>query len=89
MKKLFIVIKNFSLISIFILILGSRHLDDCPAQPYIPIWHIVAGCSGILCKIQYNYYLTSNIRETMYIPIWHKVSGFFFMKYVNLIYFPI
>jgi len=41
------------LLSIAILIVGSRHLDDCPAQPYIPIWHIVAGCSGILLPVLY------------------------------------
>ncbi|XP_023337827.1 uncharacterized protein LOC111708624 [Eurytemora carolleeae] len=41
------------LLSIAIISVGGHHLEDCPAQPNLPIWHIVAGCSGLLVPILY------------------------------------
>lgn len=41
------------LLSIAIISVGSHHLDDCPAEPHLPIWHIVAGCSGLIVPVLY------------------------------------
>ena len=27
---------------------GAKYLDDCPAERYIPIYLVVAGCFGVL-----------------------------------------
>ena len=36
--------------------IGSIHLKDCPAHPYIPIFLIVAGNEYILNKGQHYFY---------------------------------
>jgi len=41
------------LLSIAIISVGSHHLEDCPAEPNLPIWHIVAGCSGLIVPVLY------------------------------------
>ena len=33
--------------------LGILHIEDCPIQPLLPIWHIVAGSTGLLVPILY------------------------------------
>jgi len=35
------------LLSLAILAVGIIHLGECSSQPYLPLWHIVAGASGI------------------------------------------
>ena len=27
---------------------GVKHLEDCPVEPYIPIYLLVGGCVGLL-----------------------------------------
>ena len=41
------------LLSVAILAVGALHLGECPAQPYLPIWHIVAGSSGLIVPVLY------------------------------------
>ena len=41
------------------MIVGSLHLGDCHVQPLLPIWHIIAGSSG-LCT-PFFYLLFDNI----------------------------
>lgn len=41
------------LLSISILAVGSHKLGTCPAQPNLPVWHIVAGASGLLAPVLY------------------------------------
>ncbi len=41
------------LLSLAILIVGALHLGDCQAQPLLPIWHIVAGSSGLCTPFFY------------------------------------
>ena len=41
------------LMSIAILVVGSMHLGKCDAQHLLPVWHIVAGTSGMLVPIFY------------------------------------
>ncbi|XP_048885846.1 zgc:103586 isoform X2 [Brienomyrus brachyistius] len=33
--------------------LGSMHINDCPKQPYIPIYLLVFGLVGLLLQVQY------------------------------------
>ena len=33
--------------------LGILHIEDCPIQPLLPVWHIVAGSTGLLVPILY------------------------------------
>ena len=47
------------LLSLSIMIVGVLHLGDCPIQPLLPIWHIVAGSSG-LCT-PFFYLLFDNV----------------------------
>ena len=39
------------LLSIAVLVFGSTHLGQCKAQPLLPVWHIVAGVSGMLASM--------------------------------------
>ena len=32
---------------------GLLHLEDCPGQPLLPVWHIVAGSTGLLVPLLY------------------------------------
>ena len=32
---------------------GVLHLSDCPGQPLLPVWHIVAGSTGLLVPLLY------------------------------------
>lgn len=47
------------LLSLSIMIVGVLHLGDCQIQPLLPIWHIVAGSSG-LCT-PFFYLLFDNV----------------------------
>ena len=49
-KSLFQVIP---LLSLSIVIVGALHIDDCKIQPLLPIWHIVAGSSGLCTPFFY------------------------------------
>ena len=41
------------LLSLAILVVGALHLGQCDAQPLLPVWHMVAGASGILTPLFY------------------------------------
>ena len=41
------------LLSLAIVIVGALHLGDCQVQPLLPIWHIVAGASGLCTPFFY------------------------------------
>lgn len=41
------------LLSLSIVIVGALHIDDCKIQPLLPIWHIVAGSSGLCTPFFY------------------------------------
>jgi hypothetical protein len=41
------------LLSLSILTVGFIHLDACPAQPLLPVWHSVAGASGLIVPFLY------------------------------------
>lgn len=41
------------LLSSAIFIVGLTHLGQCQAQPLLPLWHIIAGTSGMLTPILY------------------------------------
>jgi len=41
------------LLSLSIAIVGGLHLGECEIQPLLPIWHIVAGTSGICTPFLY------------------------------------
>lgn len=41
------------LLSIAIIAVGSQHLEDCAEQKNLAVWHIVAGCSGLLVPTLY------------------------------------
>lgn len=36
-----------------ILIVGILHLHDCPSEPLLPVWHVVAGITGLLVPLLY------------------------------------
>ena len=40
-------------IKIIHLTAGVLHLEDCPGQPLLPVWHIVAGSTGLLVPLLY------------------------------------
>ena len=35
------------------LISGLLHIDDCTAQPLLPVWHVVAGSTGLVVPLLY------------------------------------
>ena len=41
------------LLSLSIAIVGGLHLGECEVQPLLPVWHIVAGTSGICTPFLY------------------------------------
>jgi len=45
-------------VPIAMIVMGSRYLHECPAEPYIPIYLIVGGCFGVLKNL-------SNIGQRM------------------------
>ena len=47
------------------LCIGVKHLEDCPVEPYIPIYLLVGGCFGLLkvlsmlwMQVRYRRYRT-------------------------------
>ena len=38
---------------IVLLVSGLLHLDDCPGQPLLPAWHMVAGSTGLVVPLLY------------------------------------
>nr|XP_023688227.1 uncharacterized protein LOC111854478 isoform X4 [Paramormyrops kingsleyae] len=42
-----------ALLPLSMIALGSLHINDCPKQPYIPIYLLVFGVVGILLQVQY------------------------------------
>ena len=32
---------------------GLLHIDDCTAQPLLPVWHVVAGSTGLVVPLLY------------------------------------
>jgi len=41
------------LLSAALLVVGVLHVNDCQAQPLLPIWHIVAGSTGLIVPLLY------------------------------------
>lgn len=41
------------LLSAALLVVGILHVHDCQAQPLLPIWHIVAGSTGLVVPLLY------------------------------------
>ena len=56
------------LLSISLIAIGSIHFEDCPAQPLLPVWHIVAGASGLLVPILYIIFDKVNPRLSKAFP---------------------
>lgn len=50
------------LLSISLITIGSIHIDQCPAQPLLPVWHVVAGASGLFVPILYVLFDNVNPR---------------------------
>ena len=61
------------LFSIALLLVGTLHLGRCQAQPYLPIWHIVAGSCGLLAPIFYLLFDELNPRMSRRFPIISEV----------------
>ena len=47
------ILQVIPLLSLSIAIVGGLHLGECEIQPLLPIWHIVAGTSGICTPFLY------------------------------------
>ena len=60
------------LMSMSILVVGSMYTDKCESTPLLPVWHIVAGASGILIPIFYLLFDEINPRLSQRSP---AVSG--------------
>ncbi|CAG5136013.1 unnamed protein product, partial [Candidula unifasciata] len=56
-----IILGVFIAIPLAMLIMGSIHLDHCPAERMIPIYLIVSGCAGIVRNV---YSLIQRCRKT-------------------------
>ena len=56
------------LMSLSILVVGSMYTDECDSQPLLPVWHIVAGASGILTPIFYLLFDEINPRLSQRSP---------------------
>lgn len=41
------------LLSAALLVIGVLHLDGCSSQPLLPVWHIVAGSTGLIVPLLY------------------------------------
>ncbi|XP_071742768.1 uncharacterized protein [Lepeophtheirus salmonis] len=64
------------LLSLAILVIGALHSsgDYCGAQPYLPLWHIIAGSSGLVIPILYLLFDEINPRLSRRFP---SLSEFF------------
>ena len=60
------------LLSLSIMAVGSHKLGKCPGQPNLPVWHIVAGASGLLAPLLYLCFDEVNIWMDQRLP---KVSN--------------
>ena len=56
------------LMSLSILVVGSMYTDKCESTPLLPVWHIVAGASGILTPIFYLLFDEINPRLSQRSP---------------------
>ena len=56
------------LMSMSILVVGSMYLGQCESQPLLPVWHLVAGASGILTPIFYLLFDEINPRLSQRSP---------------------
>ena len=56
------------LMSMSILVVGSMYTDKCDSTPLLPVWHIVAGASGILTPIFYLLFDEINPRLSQRSP---------------------
>jgi len=41
------------LLSAALLVIGVLHVNECSAQPLLPVWHIVAGSTGLIVPLLY------------------------------------
>ena len=51
------------LLSLSMVCVGSLHLDDCPAQKLLPVWHVIAGASGLI--VPFLYLLFDNVNPRL------------------------
>ena len=56
------------LMSMSILVVGSMYTDKCESTPLLPVWHIVAGASGLLTPIFYLLFDEINPRLSQRSP---------------------
>lgn len=42
-----------------IFVAGILHVHDCSSQPLLPVWHIVAGSTGLVVSFYHFYVLTT------------------------------
>lgn len=56
------------LMSLAILVVGSMYTDKCESQPLLPVWHIVAGASGLCTPIFYLLFDEINPRLSQRSP---------------------
>lgn len=52
-----------NIIPLGMIILGSSNLNDCPVEPYIPIWLVVTGLFSLLKSATNFYYRAKRQRE--------------------------
>eukprot|EP00088_Acartia_fossae_P028680 TRINITY_DN29494_c0_g1_i4.p1 TRINITY_DN29494_c0_g1~~TRINITY_DN29494_c0_g1_i4.p1 ORF type:complete len:363 (+),score=5.24 TRINITY_DN29494_c0_g1_i4:68-1156(+) len=61
------------ILSIALITVGSKHLSDCPGQTNLPIWHIVAGASGLLVPVLYILFDNLNPRMASNQPLLSEI----------------
>lgn len=61
------------ILSIALITVGCQHISDCPDQNYLPIWHIVAGCSGLLVPFLYILFEKLNPRMASSQPLLSEI----------------
>jgi len=61
------------ILSIALIAVGSQHLSDCPGQSNLPVWHIVAGSSGLLIPMLYILFDKLNPRMASSQPLLSEI----------------
>ncbi len=65
------------LLSLGIFAVGIIHLGNCTSQPYLPIWQIVAGTSGVVL-----WFIRHKAFHVMRFKIYSSFDNLFFFKKV-------
>ncbi|XP_067436114.1 transmembrane protein 272-like [Thunnus thynnus] len=58
---------------------GAVYKDDCPRQPYIPIYLMVMGAALLLFMV-YNLACSSGNSDSFIRAMWHSMLIFFFLS---------